>query len=73
MGQAGRTEGREGRRRARVGQAGPREVPYVDGVLFEVVVIFHLFEEMVDVFLKLGQLFQKKCSCLQDERFHPLK
>ena len=47
--------------------------PYLDGVVFEIVVVFHLSEEAVDVFVRFSQLFKKKCSWLQDERFHFLK
>ena len=56
MGQAGGTEGRAGRRRTKVGWADPRGDPYLDIAFFEVV-IFHLFEEIVDIFLELSQLF----------------
>lgn len=30
---------------------------YLDGVVFQVAVVFHLFEETVDVFVILSQLF----------------
>lgn len=37
--------------------ASPRGDPYLDGVVLELVIVFHLFEEIVNVFIKLSQLF----------------
>lgn len=45
----------------------------MDVVVFQVVVIFHRFEEMVDVFITLSQFLQKEYSWLQDKRFHFLR
>lgn len=57
LGQAGRTGGREERSRTQVGRVPPRGDPYLDGVVFKVAVVFHLFKEIVDVFVRLSQLF----------------
>ena len=53
----GRTQGRRSRSGRRRGRPHHERDAYLDGVVFEVAVVFHLFEEIVDILVRLSQLF----------------
>lgn len=53
----GGTEGRRSRNGHRRGRPHHEGDAYLDGVVFEVAVVFHLFEEIVHILIRLSQLF----------------